>query len=85
MDGVFLLLFVHKKKNLPSSCLDRPSLDGNLPRGLRWMNRMTSTSTMILPSTAPASGARNLWSTPEGEGADQGAPEVADAAEDDRT
>ena len=29
-------------------------LSANMPRGRFWMNRMISTSTTILPSTAPA-------------------------------
>src|SRR5687767_6620873 len=36
----------------------------NRPRGRFWMNRMISTRTRILPSTAPAYGSRNLLRTP---------------------
>src|SRR5262249_40488830 len=46
----------HDSTNLPRSA--------NSPRGRRWMNRMIATSTKILPSTAPAKGARNLLTTP---------------------
>src|SRR5262245_2878032 len=39
-------------------------LSANRPRGRFWMNRMTSTSSAILPSTAPAKGSRSLLATP---------------------
>src|SRR6516162_10599046 len=36
----------------------------NRPRGRFWMNRMMSTRIAILPSTAPATGSRNLLAMP---------------------
>src|SRR6201999_3034762 len=36
----------------------------NMPRGRFWMNRMISTRIAILPSTAPATGSRNLLAMP---------------------
>src|SRR5665213_1005402 len=39
-------------------------LSANRPRGRFWMNRMISTRMAILPSTAPATGSRNLLAIP---------------------
>src|SRR5262249_30840220 len=39
-------------------------LSANRPRGRFWMNRMISTRMAILPSTAPATGSRNLLAMP---------------------
>src|ERR1700751_1177710 len=39
-------------------------LSANMPRGRFWMNRMMSTRMAILPSTAPATGSRNLLAMP---------------------
>src|ERR1019366_7009589 len=39
-------------------------LSANMPRGRFWMNRMISTRMAILPSTAPATGSRNLLAIP---------------------
>src|SRR5712671_1375625 len=39
-------------------------LSANSPRGRFWMNRMISTRIAILPSTAPATGSRNLLAMP---------------------
>src|SRR6187401_2713642 len=39
-------------------------LSANSPRGRFWMNRMISTRMAILPSTAPATGSRNLLAMP---------------------
>src|SRR6516164_10859080 len=39
-------------------------LSANMPRGRFWMNRMMSTRIAILPSTAPATGSRNLLAMP---------------------
>src|SRR6187402_1459290 len=39
-------------------------LTANRPRGRFWMNRMISTRIAILPSTAPATGSRNLLAMP---------------------
>src|ERR1700722_5241706 len=39
-------------------------LSGNIPRGRRWMNRISITNTAIFPSTAPATGSRNLLRMP---------------------
>src|SRR6516165_10315121 len=39
-------------------------LKANMPRGRFWMNRMIRTRIVILPSTAPALGSRNLFAMP---------------------
>src|SRR5262249_45246664 len=39
-------------------------LSANRPRGRFWMKRMISTRMAILPSTAPATGSRNLFAMP---------------------
>src|SRR5215472_16640709 len=39
-------------------------LSANRPRGRFWMNRMMNTRMAILPSTAPATGSRNLLAMP---------------------
>ena len=56
-------------------------LSANRPRGRFWMNRMISTRIAILPSTAPAIRLEELVGDAEREGADQRAPQIADAAE----
>ena len=56
---------------------------GNSPRGRRWMKRMSATSTTIFASTAPSVRLEQLVDDAHRHAADERAPQVADAAEDD--